>query len=161
MNQTMAGGLFLICLGGLALMLLSGLAYGTLAEIGPAFFPTVAATVLTGQGAVMVVLGWREAAKRQGEVLTRWALRPLTAIIGAIAMFGITIRGFNLNGLSFPPLGLAIAGPLAVMIGGFADRDTRWRELVIFALGISAFCIALFRFALGLPIPIAPWLIGY
>ncbi len=161
MNQTLAGGLFLICLGGLALVLLGGLTFGSLAEIGPAFFPSVAAAVLAGQGVVMVILGWREAAKRQGELLTRWALRPLIAILGAIVVFGITIRGIDLGGLSLPSLGLAIAGPLAIMIGGLADKDTRWRELVPFALGISAFCIVLFRFALGLPIPLAPWLIGY
>jgi hypothetical protein len=161
MNQTMAGGLFLICLAGLAFALLGGLAHGSLAEIGPAFFPSVAATVLAGQGAVMVFLGWREAARQQGELLTRWALRPLIAILGAIVVFGITIRGMEFGGLTLPSLGLAIAGPLAVMIGGFADKDTRWRELAVFALGISAFCIALFRFALGLPIPLAPWLIGY
>jgi hypothetical protein len=126
MNQNIAGGLFLICLGGLAFALLGGLAYGSLGEIGPAFFPTVAATVL-----------------------------------GAIVVFGITIRGMEIGGLSLPPLGLAIAGPLAIMIGGFADSDTRWAELTVFALAISAFCIGLFRFALGLPIPLAPWLIGY
>jgi hypothetical protein len=161
MNQTLAGGLFLICLGGLALALLSGLAFGSLAEIGPAFFPSVAAVVLAGQGLVMVALGLREAAQKQGEPLTRWALRPLIAILGAIVVFGLTIRGTDFSWLSLPPFGLAVAGPLAIVIGGFADTDTRWRELLIFALGVTAFCIALFRFALGLPIPIAPWLIGY
>jgi Tripartite tricarboxylate transporter TctB family len=161
MNQTMAGGLFLIGLGGLALLLLGNLSFGSLAEIGPAFFPSVAATVLAGQGVVMVILGAREAAVQRGEALTAWALRPMIAILGAIIAFGITIRGIDLGGLSLPPLGLAVAGPLAIMIGGFADTGTRWRELVPFALGISAFCILLFRFALGLPIPLAPWLIGY
>jgi hypothetical protein len=28
-------------------------------------------------------------------------------------------------------------------------------------LVMTAFCVGLFKFALGLPIPLAPWLLGY
>ena len=34
-------------------------------------------------------------------------------------------------------------------------------ELLIFAAILTAFCIGLFRYALGLALPVAPWLIGY
>ena len=34
------------------------------------------------------------------------------------------------------------------------------QTLVVGAL-MTAFCIGLFKFALGLPIPLAPWLLGY
>ena len=41
------------------------------------------------------------------------------------------------------------------------DLLRRLVEAVVFGLVMSAFCIGLFRFALGLPVPVAPWLIGY
>jgi putative tricarboxylic transport membrane protein len=72
-------------------------------------------------------------------------------ILGAVVVFGLSVR----------PLGLAVAGPLAIMIGAFASEDVRWIEAVVFGLLITAFCAGLFKFALGLPIPLAPWLLGY
>jgi hypothetical protein len=32
---------------------------------------------------------------------------------------------------------------------------------LVYALAITALCTGLFRFALGIPVPVAPWLIGY
>jgi putative tricarboxylic transport membrane protein len=37
----------------------------------------------------------------------------------------------------------------------------RWKETILFGVLMTAFCIGLFKFALGLPIPLAPWLFGY
>jgi hypothetical protein len=58
------------------------------------------------------------------------------------------------------PLGLIAAGPLAIAIGGARD-EVRWRETILVGAVVTAFCIGLFKFALGLPIPLAPWLVGY
>ena len=65
--------------------------------------------------------------------------------------FGLTVR----------PLGLVVAGPLAIVIGAFASNEVRWERTLVFGALMTAFCIGLFKFALGLPIPLAPWLIGY
>ncbi len=61
-----------------------------------------------------------------------------------IVAFAITIRMF----------GLVVAGPLALIIGGFGSDETRPKELVIFAVLMTAFCIGLFRYALNQPMPI-------
>jgi hypothetical protein len=47
-----------------------------------------------------------------------------------------------------------VAGPLAMIIGGFATPEVRWKEIIIFAAIMTAFCVGLFRFGLNLPIPI-------
>lgn len=52
------------------------------------------------------------------------------------------------------PGGLIVAGPLVVLISGFAEPELRWRELLIFTVVMNAFCIGLFRYALSLPIPL-------
>ena len=64
-------------------------------------------------------------------------------------------------GLAVRPLGLVVAGPLAIVIGAFASDEVRWGETLLFGALMTAFCIGLFKFALGLPIPLAPWLLGY
>ncbi len=71
--------------------------------------------------------------------------------LGAMVAFGLTVR----------PLGLVVAGPLAIVIAALASDEVRWVETIVVGLLMTAFCIGLFKFALGLPIPLAPWLIGY
>jgi putative tricarboxylic transport membrane protein len=64
-------------------------------------------------------------------------------------------------GAAVRPLGLVIAGPLAIVIGAFASSEVRWSETLVVGTIMTVFCIGLFKFALGLPIPLAPWLLGY
>jgi hypothetical protein len=59
------------------------------------------------------------------------------------------------------PLGLVVAGPLAIVVSAFASDEVRWSETLLFGALMTAFCVGLFKFVLGLPIPLAPWLIGY
>jgi hypothetical protein len=68
---------------------------------------------------------------------------PFFVVAGIIA-FALTIRLF----------GLVIAGPLAMVIGGFATPEVREGEILIFAAVMTAFCVGLFRYLLNLPIPI-------
>lgn len=86
-------------------------------------------------------------------------------MLGIIA-FGLTVRGFSIplpGGASIPTpaLGILGAGPLAIMIAGFASPETRFKELMIFAAGMTLFCWFLFKWALGLPIPLMPMIFGY
>ena len=71
-------------------------------------------------------------------------LRGSFFVVAGILSFAITIRLF----------GLAVAGPLAMIIGGYATPEVREKEIIIFAAIMTAFCIGLFRYFLGLPIPI-------
>jgi hypothetical protein len=51
---------------------------------------------------------------------------------------------------------MVIAGPLAIIIGGFATPEARLRDLVILALSLTPFCMVLFGDLLNLPIPVFP-----
>ena len=62
----------------------------------------------------------------------------------AVLAFALTIR----------TPGLAVAGPLVVMVSGGASPETRWRELAIYAVVITVACVLLFRTLLRLPVPI-------
>ena len=79
-----------------------------------------------------------------GPDLERWSLRGLLFIIGGTVAFAFTIQ----------KLGLIIAGPLAMIIGSYASDEARLKEILIFAVSMTALCILLFKYALGLPIPV-------
>ena len=71
-------------------------------------------------------------------------LRGPFFIVAGILAFAVTIRLF----------GLVVAGPLAMVIGGYATPEVREKEILIFAAIMTAFCVGLFRYTLNLPIPI-------
>jgi hypothetical protein len=47
------------------------------------------------------------------------------------------------------------------VLSAAASPETRWGENVIFAGAMTAFCFLLFKTLLSLPIPVAPWMLGY
>lgn len=160
-NQMMAGGLVLVAVGAIALFSSRHLEFGTLAEIGPGLFPRVIALFIVALGGVMVILGLQQKQNGTGEALEPWAFRPIIGILGAIILFGITIRGLNWGALYIPAFGLVGAAPLAMLFSGLADPKTNWKHLAILCFVITILTTLLFRFGLGLSVPVAPWLIGY
>jgi len=150
--QNLAGGLLLIALAGLALWLTRDLDQGSLRAMGPAMLPDWLAYGVALCGLILLA----SAFVKTGDALERWSLRGPALVIGAILAFAITIRPFALGGLSIPGLGLVVAGPLAIIIGGFATPEARLRDLVILALSLTPFCMVLFGDLLNLPIPVFP-----
>lgn len=138
--QDLAAGLSLVALAGLALWAGADLDAGRLRAMGPGLMPRAVAVLVGLTGLLLVALAFLHA----GEPLRRWAWRgPLFLTLGVVG-FALTIR----------PVGLALAGPLVAMVGGAASPESRPRELLVFAVAITAFCILLFRVLLRLPIPV-------
>jgi hypothetical protein len=138
--QNFVSGCILIGLALFAIWAVGNLPQGTLGAMGPAMLPRWLAIAVGLCGAALVV----GSLVRDGEPLERWHLRGIVLVGIAICCFAVTIRLF----------GLAIAGPLALMISGYASEETRPKELIIFALVMTAFCIGLFRYLLNQPMPI-------
>ncbi len=145
--QDAGAGLFLLAIAGVALWLGSDLPIGTVRQLGPGMFPRVLAILVGFVGLLIFIDAFLE----RGEKLERWPLRAPLFILGAAIAFGFAVR----------PLGLIVAAPLVMVIGAFASPETRLREVLIFGTAMTVFCVGLFKYALGLPIPVAPWLIGY
>jgi putative tricarboxylic transport membrane protein len=145
--QDAAAGLFLTGLAIFALWQAWDLSLGTMRQLGPGMLPRVLAYVTGLCGLVILI----NAFLRPGVGLERWSLRAPFFVLGATVAFGLTIR----------PLGLSVAGPLVIILSGFASSETRLVESVIFAIVMTAFCIGLFKVMLSLPVPMAPWLLGY
>ena len=145
--QDIAAGLFLIAVAGIALWQSAGLAAGSFNQLGPGMLPRALA-LFVGFCGLLLVAGaffW------EGKGLDRWSVRGPVLILGAAITFGILIR----------PLGLVVAAPAAMFLATFASPETRWRESLISTIAVTVFSIVLFKLLLRLPIPLAPWLIGY
>ncbi|QRM28708.1 tripartite tricarboxylate transporter TctB family protein [Microvirga sp. VF16] len=150
--QSLAGGLLLIALAALALWLTRDLDQGTLNAMGPAMLPRWLAIGVGLSGLALVVTAFL----KDGDLLERWSLRGPVFVIGAILAFALTIRGYSFGSLVIPGLGLLVAGPLAIILGGFATPEARLRDLLILALSLTPFCMVLFGDLLNLPIPVFP-----
>ncbi len=145
--QDFAAGIFLLCIAAVGLFGSLSLKFGTLSGIGPGLMPRVVSILVALFGVLLIVNSflWR------GSTLERWSIRGPLCILGSIVTFALTIR----------PLGMLVAGPLAVMISATADTDTRWKEIIIYAVLLTAVCYGLFKLMLRLPIPVLPPVLGY
>jgi putative tricarboxylic transport membrane protein len=147
LRQDFVCGLVVIAIAVFAFWQGADLPIGTFGGMGPGMLPQGLAVLLGLLGALLVV----DAVLEGGLPLERWSFRGPALVLGAVVAFGLAVR----------PLGLLVAGPLAIVIAAFASDEVRWGETILFGALMTAFCIGLFKFALGLPIPLAPWLIGY
>ncbi len=138
--QDFAAGIALVVLALLTFWASAELGAGRFYSLGPALLPRLVASLIAIIGAGLVVSGL----SKNGDAMSRWTLRGPLFIFISVAAFALSIR----------TVALALAGPLVAVISGAASPDTRPRELVLFALVVTALSIALFRYLLHLPIPI-------
>ena len=136
------GGIFLLVLASIAVFGTLKLNFQTSTGVGPGMMPRAIGLMVGFFGLVLIVQSFF--AKGQG--LERWSLRGIIFVLGAALLFSWTIR----------PLGLMVAGPLCVIFSGFADRDTRLVEVVIYGIILTIGCWLMFSLLLRLPIPVWP-----
>ena len=136
--------------GGMALILLSLIAFVASNDLpgmrGFAFGPGTAPRLFAFTLAIMalgVVIG---GLLTQGPQISGYKLRGVIFIIGAILSFAATIR----------PLGLVIASFATMVICAAAADDVKWRETLIVAVVVTAFCSVLFPYGLNLPFQLWP-----
>jgi len=136
--------------GGMALILLALVAFVASNELpgmrGFAFGPGTAPRLFAFTLAVLaigVVIG---GLLKVGPDVSPYAFRGVIFIIGSILAFAATIR----------PLGLVIASFATMIICAAAAEDVKWRESIVVAVVITAFCAVLFPYGLNLPFQLWP-----
>ncbi len=138
--QDFAAGLFLVVVALFAIWQASDLPLGSLRAMGPGMLPRAVAVMVGLGGVGLMIFSFFE----DGAALERFHWRGPFFILGGIILFALTIR----------TAGLIVAGPLAMFFGSMGSDEFRWKESIVFSVGLTAVCIVLFKFALGLPIPI-------
>lgn len=141
-------GLLLLAIAALFAVGLLDLPLGSAFRMGPGYFPLVLTLLLAGLGAAILVNGLR----RHGEPIGPIPWRGILLITLPIVFFGVTLKGFGL----MPSLSIA------VLASTFAARE--WSPLVALTTtaALVAGCVAIFVYALGLPLSLyGPWVGGY
>lgn len=127
----------LIALGAAAVLVARGYAFGTVLRMGPGYFPTMLGMILVLFGLYVFVQGLRHREQIEGG----WSLRALVVLPVAFALFG-----FLMDRAGFVPA-------LAVLIVASAAASPTFRlvEVALMTAVLTAACVAVFIWGLGLP----------
>ena len=136
--------------GGMALILLALTAFVASNDLpgmrgfafGPGTAPRLFAFTLAILALAVVVTGLLT----KGPHITPYKVRGVIFITGSILAFAATIR----------PLGLVVASFSCIVICAAAAEDVKWRETVLWAAVLTAFCSFLFPYGLNLPFQLWP-----
>jgi hypothetical protein len=133
-------GMMLIAVGAVAVYIARDYPFGTALRMGAGFFPVVLGVVLVLFGLYFAVRGLHDSAKIEGN----WSIRALVVLPLAFVAFGVLMEraGF-------------VPAMLALTLGSAAaGREFRLGEVIALSVLLTALCVALFIFALGLPYPL-------
>lgn len=137
--QDLIGGALLLALGVFFVVYARRYNFGTLAQMGPGFFPTVLGILLGILGALIALPAW---GRRGAMPSVQW--KTLLWVLGGVVLFAFTLR----------PLGLIVASLLTVIASSLADRETSWRLRIIIAISVMLITVGIFKFGLGMIIPL-------
>jgi hypothetical protein len=125
----------------------AGYEIGTALRMGPGYFPLVLAVALGGLGLAIVGKGLVASTDDGGIGVVPW--RGVVLLLAALVFFGATIRG----------LGLAPALFVTAFMSAFASRRNTLVSAAVLAAALTAFCVLIFSYGLGVPVPlIGSWL---
>jgi putative tricarboxylic transport membrane protein len=139
-NRDFWAGAMLIGTGAAAIFIARNYAMGTTLRMGPGYFPTVLGALLILAGLYLVAISLRSDEKIKGG----WSPRGLIVLPLSLVLFGLLMEHAG-----FVPA-------LLVLIVGSALAGTEFRllEVLLLAVGLTAFSVALFIYGLGLPYPL-------
>jgi len=109
---------------------------------GPGTAPRLFAMLLAALGGGVAIGGLVFA----GPKMERYFFRGPIFLTGAVLVFAATIR----------PLGLVMSSFATIVVSAAATPDVKWRETLLWAVILTAFCAFLFPYALNLPFQLWP-----
>jgi uncharacterized membrane protein len=139
-SQDAKAGLMFLAIGmyvGLATLLQHEL--GTLAEMGSGFFPFSLSVIL-----VLLGIGVLLQAKPDEEEQPPVNWRAVLLIAAAPIAFGLTVRS----------VGLVAALLISVSLAVLASRNIGLVKGALIAVGVTVFCVAVFKYGVGVPYPL-------
>lgn len=143
-----AAGLLFLALAALGLLASADLPMGSAVRMGAGYVPRLLSLLLAGFG--VVVLGGAILAGPAGDgedrSIGRIPLRPLLCVVVVPLLFSLLIDR----------LGLVATVALATVTASIASPESRRWESAGLAAGLAIFCLALFVWALAIPVPAWP-----
>jgi Tripartite tricarboxylate transporter TctB family len=146
-DQDFATGILFVVIGALALWIGWDYPRGTAQRPGTGVLPAILSWCMIGTGGLLIIKG----AVATGDLMERWAWRPLVAVTSATVLFGLLIDD----------MGLFVTMIVTMSLCAVGTAETRWFEFAIFLLIIMAGAWAMFIWMLGMPIPVFPVRVPY
>jgi hypothetical protein len=130
-------GLLLIAIGAAALLIARNYPFGSSLRMGPGYFPVLLGALLIVFGLVILASGLRGTDQIEGS----WSPRALILLPLALALFGVLMAHGG-----FVPAMLAL-----IFTSALASSEFNFLEVLLFSLALTALCVAVFIWGLGLP----------
>lgn len=140
MKEPALGGVFVLFGLYFLISTLRTLDVGSALRMGPGYFPMLLSGLLVLVGFIIAVRSLRAENIEVGPV----AWRGIVFVAGAPVFFGATISHLGLIPCVF----------LTCLIAVFGSRDVSPVSAILTSLVLTVFCVALFGYGLGLPIPL-------
>ena len=139
--QDLGAAILFILFGCICLWFGRDYRFGTLARMGPGFFPLTLSWLLIGFGIVIggLAFSFSEGAK---VAIPNW--RGLSIVTVAIILFGALINS----------AGLLVTAFIVPLIAAFASTEGRRKEALILSAIVSITCVVVFVYGLRQPIPV-------
>jgi hypothetical protein len=142
-GQDVGAGLMFIAAGALGLYLSRNYPVGTALRMEPGYVPRLLCWGIVGVGVIIAARGLL-----MGDTpLSRWHWRPILFVLGGLIAFRYLIE----------PGGLVAATVVTVMLGAFGSREFKTTDSLMLAAGLAVAAVAVFVYALGLPMRIWPF----
>ncbi|NVO12921.1 MAG: tripartite tricarboxylate transporter TctB family protein [Rhodoplanes sp.] len=141
--QDLLFGLFLVGVAAFTTVATWSLRVGTAANMGPGYMPRAIAALVCAFGLFFVGRGLVSPFKS----IAPPQPRAVIFILAAVAAFAVLVT----------TAGLMIASVVTIVIAGFASREMRVVETVLFGSAMAVGAVLVFVQALKLPVPIWPW----
>jgi hypothetical protein len=139
--QDLGAAVLFILLGSLCLWVGRDYSYGSLARMGPGFFPITLSWLLIGFG---LLIGALACSFNPGPEIARTNWRGLLVIVVGIILFGFLIDS----------AGLLVTAFVVPLVAGFASNEVRWKEIAILSAILAVACVVVFVYGLRQPIPV-------
>jgi hypothetical protein len=139
-NKDVWAGLLLVAIGGSAVFIARDYTFGTALRMGPGYFPIVLGVLLILFGLYFLGAGLMHNEKIEGA----WPLRALVIVPLSLVLFGLLVESTG-----FVPA-------MMVLVFGSALASTEFKlvEVLLFSVFLTALCVAVFIWGLGLPYPL-------
>ena len=136
--QDLGAGLVFILIGLAGLYFGQDLRFGSAARMGPGFFPYYISLAIVLIGAIVAARSFA----LHGPPIEAMKLRPILCVLAALLVFGFAME----------TLGLVFSAVALTVVATLAQRRPNWRDTLLLAAGMTAFCAIVFVWALKQPL---------
>ena len=139
-NMDFLAGLMFIGVGAAAMIVSRDYPMGSALRMGPGYFPMVLGGIMIAFGIYVMIHGL----VNKEQVKGNWSLRALFVLPLATVVFGVLME----------ETGFIPALVVLIFISAAAGDQFKWIEVLVMAIALTAVCVALFIYGLGLPYPL-------